>query len=1190
MGVQGLWKLLESSGRPIDPETLEGKILAVDISIWLNQAIKGARDRHGNAIQNAHLLVLFHRLCKLLFFRIRPIFVFDGDAPLLKRQTLASRRQRKAEAADESKKTTERIFKTFLKRQAIKAALGSRSNEVMPSLSQVRRDEVDIYDLPPLEEKDANSSEEESEREWEEKMKQKQLFQEEFFDNPNSVDIDSEEFSALPPEMKHEILTDMKEFSKRRRTLFEAMPEESTDFSSYQLSGLLKRNTLNQRICDVEKEMNHQHSGQIEKQYCSEGGFVKEFETRRLVSEDTSHYILIKGVQSQKGHEESEKEASESVVLFSKQEVCSHDPLSDKDTHSELTLPVDSRTANVNLASPRTLSTIEATVLESSSDDECEKLIPCQEAQDSSHSNDEGNMSPRTLQAIQYSLTDDGDTGAVIAEGNMTQYRSYVSSEVEGSVSPRTLYAIQQALEDDEKEVTQHGIISLQETLITVSSSDKEDRITENNKNMTDSFSSSHCIPRFPNTGTISPVNVCGKPENTGTEKTEKAADHQHSTFTISCILKDTYKTAEPSCAVSDIVSVSSVSSSQPVKSTALMPFSCKMENAASSSHLPLQRYVSDTVCEGENGLANGDIAEKIPQEKNPGEMAQGMALSRVQLPTIQTTTDESDSEGSFIEVVTDTQMEDTDNFFQPKRFEMGQSNSETRVPMSSRESDSEGVSDSGGEEKGDSVLDCAEEVEVAIQQKVAEQEPAVNDWDDIDLEGLEAMENNLFVQQSNLQHQKQQQERIAATVTGQMYLECQELLRLFGIPYIVAPMEAEAQCAFLDLTDQTAGTITDDSDIWLFGARHVYKNFFSQNKYVEYYQFVDFHNQLGLDRRKLINLAYLLGSDYTEGIPGVGFVTAMEILNEFPGHGMEPLLKLKEWWTEAQKNKRIRPNPYDTKVKKKLRGVQLPPGFPNPAVVEAYLKPEIDDSEESFSWGRPDLQEIREFCENRFRWRKTKTDEVLLPVMKRLNTHQTQLRIDSFFRVEQHEKQAIKSQRLRRAVICMRRKEKEGEHHKVKETNDALEERLKTPVKDKKNKSTQCNTKGQTESYSLGIKRKRPSGKNHNVVEDAGGFVGSINALNQSVASSEDDSEDGVITTRVKEKSCEKYIPIKVDVKRTEEKDRNNRDTLEDISSSEEDSEEENKVMVTAKPVFENKTSDTKKSRGSRTKKQKRP
>ena len=61
-----------------------------DISIWLNQALKGVRDNHGNVIENAHLLTLFHRLCKLLFFRIRPIFVFDGDAPLLKKQTLVN--------------------------------------------------------------------------------------------------------------------------------------------------------------------------------------------------------------------------------------------------------------------------------------------------------------------------------------------------------------------------------------------------------------------------------------------------------------------------------------------------------------------------------------------------------------------------------------------------------------------------------------------------------------------------------------------------------------------------------------------------------------------------------------------------------------------------------------------------------------------------------------------------------------------------------------------------------------------------------------------------------------------------------------------------------------------------------------------------------------------------------------------
>lgn len=131
-----------------------------DISIWLNQAVKGVRDREGNSVQNAHLLTLFNRLCKLLFFRIQPVFIYDGDAPLLKKQTLVSlaesfrenhgwkrdykengisqsggvlihlvcqaiRRQRKEEMSMESKKTNEKLLKTFLKRQVIKAALGN---------------------------------------------------------------------------------------------------------------------------------------------------------------------------------------------------------------------------------------------------------------------------------------------------------------------------------------------------------------------------------------------------------------------------------------------------------------------------------------------------------------------------------------------------------------------------------------------------------------------------------------------------------------------------------------------------------------------------------------------------------------------------------------------------------------------------------------------------------------------------------------------------------------------------------------------------------------------------------------------------------------------------------------------------------------------------------------------------------
>lgn len=61
-----------------------------DISIWLHQAIKGFQDAKGAAIPNAHLLGIYHRVCKLLYFKIKPVFVFDGGVPALKKQTIVS--------------------------------------------------------------------------------------------------------------------------------------------------------------------------------------------------------------------------------------------------------------------------------------------------------------------------------------------------------------------------------------------------------------------------------------------------------------------------------------------------------------------------------------------------------------------------------------------------------------------------------------------------------------------------------------------------------------------------------------------------------------------------------------------------------------------------------------------------------------------------------------------------------------------------------------------------------------------------------------------------------------------------------------------------------------------------------------------------------------------------------------------
>ena len=144
-------------------------------------------------------------------------------------------------------------------------------------------------------------------------------------------------------------------------------------------------------------------------------------------------------------------------------------------------------------------------------------------------------------------------------------------------------------------------------------------------------------------------------------------------------------------------------------------------------------------------------------------------------------------------------------------------------------------------------------------------------------------------------------------------------MLRLFGIPYITAPMEAEAQCATLVSLNLVDGIITDDSDVFLFGGARVLKNMFNQSKTVECFLLTDLERELGLDRDKLVRLAYLLGSDYTEGLPGVGPVVAMELLREFPGH--DGLHKFKAWWTKVQSG-RDRPEESATSFRKRFVSV----------------------------------------------------------------------------------------------------------------------------------------------------------------------------------------------------------------------------------------------------------------------------
>ncbi|KAJ1950103.1 DNA repair protein rad2 [Linderina pennispora] len=130
MGVKGLWTLLEPSGRPVRLETLAGKRLAVDASIWLYQLFKAMRDDDGNPLEEAHILGFYRRISKLLFYDIRPVFVFDGAAPELKKATVAERQARREERTRDAKHAAQQLLQTRLKLQALEGVDGSAEEAV----------------------------------------------------------------------------------------------------------------------------------------------------------------------------------------------------------------------------------------------------------------------------------------------------------------------------------------------------------------------------------------------------------------------------------------------------------------------------------------------------------------------------------------------------------------------------------------------------------------------------------------------------------------------------------------------------------------------------------------------------------------------------------------------------------------------------------------------------------------------------------------------------------------------------------------------------------------------------------------------------------------------------------------------------------------------------------------------------
>lgn len=114
------------------------------------------------------------------------------------------------------------------------------------------------------------------------------------------------------------------------------------------------------------------------------------------------------------------------------------------------------------------------------------------------------------------------------------------------------------------------------------------------------------------------------------------------------------------------------------------------------------------------------------------------------------------------------------------------------------------------------------------------------------------------------------------------------ELLIVLELPYIESIGETDAQCGYLSRNGLIDGIISEDNDM-IIQKGTVYKNFFRKDKDIVCYSYEDVVKELGLDQDALIKAGYLLGSDYCDGVKGVGIKSVLAKLDTVSEDNIAP-------------------------------------------------------------------------------------------------------------------------------------------------------------------------------------------------------------------------------------------------------------------------------------------------------------
>ncbi|PFH52926.1 hypothetical protein AMATHDRAFT_138725 [Amanita thiersii Skay4041] len=998
MGVKSLWSLLTPVGRPIMLETVEGKTMAIDSSIWIYQFQATMRDKDGRGLVNAHVLGFLRRITKLLFYGIKPVFVFDGGAPALKRNTLNERRKKKSGAATSHVRLAEKLLAAKLRKEALDCAHGSRYvvllsgkgkgkaadeeivylEDIDPSLSKTpalktptsapssekknKFRDHDPYRLPEVDleaavAKATRSVAPDPRLATEEELR---TFIEEM--RPEDFDITSPEFRELPTEVQYEIIGDLRLKSRQTsHARLEKMLRNSRtpmDFSKAQIQNLRQRNALTQQLLITTNSIGSAHISI----------------PVRIASERNKEYVLIKN-----------EGVSGGWILGIRDHGTQEKPIEiDQDNREENEDSNEDDMEEVDVSAPTPFG-----------EDLCQfqREVTLQAVPRHHASNGPKRSTSKSKKIVSKSKSET----LFVPDGDDDMIPQLTISDEDENLS----FAIQASLDDiyirQERDRTIVVSAKVQPSKSHTVSEDKYD----------DLFASPSRLDTVLSFANVSPLR--SKRDREGA-----------SLFGQAPLLS----TLPPSGTNPDPKLHVVMESGKPELTCPLdTPPQLELPYPPAGASTDSDEDMEEVVLHSNDFLKSGSshIKDAI-DDKSTEEHVILFSLSET-VPQTTFTTQEEAQEGQ------STPKSDLD---QAETLEEEDLIPWSRSPSPSLRVTGEAVHEPISHESWDAAHEIDQQAEEGEFARFMSQ---------VKGRDLDVVRREIDDEIESLNQQRKAAMRDAGDVTQHMVAQIMTMLRLFGIPYITAPMEAEAQCAELVSLGLVDGVITDDSDVFLFGAQRVFKNMFNQSKTVECFLLSDLSRELGLDRDTLIRLAYLLGSDYVEGLPGVGPVVAMELLKEFPG--VDGLHKFKDWWTRVQSGKDTKEDnksKFRQRFKKKFKSLYLEQDWPNPAVRDGYYHPAVDSSDEPFKWGLPDLDGLRQYFQEELGWRQSKVDELLLPIIQKINRRgqaanaNKQSNLSEFFGVSSgmgsyapKKRQAYSSKRLQQVVSDFRKRQRRG-------------------------------------------------------------------------------------------------------------------------------------------------------------------